>query len=194
MATIDATVGGANSNSYVTLAEASAYFEARVPTSPAWESSAIQEAALIMATRMLDAITQPYKIFVPGTGGSPGYYRVRRHWTGAAATTTQRLAWPRTGMYDRNGNAIASNVLPLELKEAVSEFAGQLLKADSTLNNAVMALGISSVKAGSVAVSFRGGADIVKQVIPDAVYDLLVASWLTEEIIESVMTMEFEVL
>lgn len=195
MPTVDATVGGTSSNSYITVAEADAYFDARFPElSPSWSANPNPEAAVITATRILDALAQPQKIFVPGTGGDPGYYRVRRHWTGAPATMTQRLAWPRSGMYDRNGNPIPTNILPQELKEATAELAGQLAAGDPTLNNLVFAKGISSVKAGSVAVTFKDSVDIIKQVIPDAVYDLLVASWLTEEIIESVLSFEFEVI
>jgi hypothetical protein len=193
MATIDATVGGATSNSYLTVAEADAYFDTRIALVPPWSAAADPDAALIMATRVLDALAQPFKTFVPGPPGDPGYYRVRRQWTGAAATSTQRLAWPRTGMLTRNGYPIASTVIPQELKDATAELAGQLLAQDFTLNNAVAQQGIASVKAGSVAVSFRDDF-IFKQVIPDAVYDLLVQSWLTDEVIESVGRFEFEVI
>lgn len=195
MATVDATVGGGNSNSYITTTEADLYFDSRFPElNPAWATVTNPEAAVITATRILDAVLQPVKVFVPGTAEQPGYYRVRRHWTGAPATTTQRLSWPRIGMFDRNGNAIASNILPQELKDATAELAGQLAINDRILDNLVFAQGIASVKAGSVAVSFKDDPNLIKQVIPDAVYDLLVASWLTEEIIESVLTMEFEVI
>jgi hypothetical protein len=137
------------------------------------------EAYLLTATRILDALAQPFKTFMPGT---PPYYRVRRQWTGAPATATQRLAWPRTGMYDANGNAIASTVIPQALKDAESEFAGQLLRGDRTLDNDVIMQGLTSVKAGSVSLSFK--ESIVAQVIPDAVYNLMPQSWLTDELYE----------
>jgi hypothetical protein len=190
MPTIDAAVGGASSNSYETHAEANTYFDERLPLNPPWVTSG-QEAVLIMATRLLDALAQPFKTFFPAMNGSPAYYRVRRQWTGSPATATQRLAWPRVGMYDSNGNAIASNVIPIELKWAESELAGQLLKADRTLDNDVIVQGVTSVKAGSVALTFK--ENIIPQVIPDAVYNLLPQSWLTDELYVMANSAQFDV-
>lgn len=187
MATIDATVAGATSNSYETHEEANTYFDERIPLNPPWVTSG-QEAALIQATRMLDALNQPYKTFVPG---SPPYYRVRRSWTGSPATATQRLAWPRIGMYDKNGNAIPEDVIPIDLKWAQSELAGQMLKADRTLDLDQVVQGVTNVKAGSVSVSFKD--NIIPQVIPDAVYALLPQSWLTDELYIQAMPAEFDV-
>lgn len=185
--TIIATVGAADANSYETHAEANAYFEARLPLTPPWVASG-QEAALIMATRTLDALAQPFKTFFPG---NPPYYRIRRQWTGTPATTTQRLAWPRIGMYDANGNAIPSNVIPQALKDAESELAGQLLKGDRTLDNDAVVQGLSSIRAGSVALSFREG--IVPQVLPDAVWNLMPPSWFTDERYVPANAAEFDI-
>jgi hypothetical protein len=96
MPTLIATIGSASANSYLTHAEANAYFDERLPLNPPWVASG-QEALVIMATRTLDALAQPFKTLVPG---SPAYYRVRRQWTGSPATPTQRLAWPRVQMFD----------------------------------------------------------------------------------------------
>jgi len=240
---LDPTVGGVAANTYETYAEANAYFADRISLAPPWVTSG-NEVYLLTATRVLDALAQPFKTFVPGT---PPYYRVRRQWTGAPATLTQRLAWPRVGMFDQNGNpldyaimavsvasptkittnvphhlvtgqkvllansnstpavdgeravtvtsatefTVAVNVtvagmtgniyvIPQALKDAESELAGQLLKGDRTLDNDVIVQGLNSVKAGSVALGFN--KSIVPQVIPDAVYNLMPVSWLTEEV------------
>ena len=55
-ATIDATIKGANANSYVTLAEADAYFET-VPSSTQWDNKQDDKKnrALISATRWIDS-------------------------------------------------------------------------------------------------------------------------------------------
>lgn len=256
MPTLITTVGGPLSNSYVTHAEANAYFESRVPFNPPWVTSG-QEAALIMATRVLDALAQPWKTLFVVNGVA--YYRIRRQWTGAKATTTQRLAWPRVGMFDQNGNpldvavstvavgspapvttqqehlletgekvllfgvqsavptvngeqtatvtadaefTIPVNVttagvggrvtfLPHQLKEATSELAAQLLAVDRTLDNDVILQGIRSIKAGSVAISFDNA--LIAQVIPDAVYNLLVQGWLTDELYEPALRAMFDV-
>lgn len=110
MPTLITTIGGATSNSYVTHEEANDYFESRVPLPIPWVTSG-QEAALIMSARVLDLLAQPFKTFVPGTGCGCGYYRVRRQWTGSPATITQRMAWPRVGMFDANGNPLDISIV-----------------------------------------------------------------------------------
>lgn len=187
MATLDATVGGAASNSYLTLAEAATYFEMRT-TVPGWETADEQEVLLMMATRVMDAMARPHSTYYPGP---PPHTITSGAWTGAPATTTQRLAWPRTGMYDQNGNVIASNVIPLDLKYATAELAGQLGTADSTVDNSVQIQGITSIRAGSVALTFKDM--IERHVIPDMVYSLMPSSWFTEEIYTPTMPALFDV-
>ena len=179
---LDATVAGASSNTYATEAEVDAYFLARLPLSPPWTDAADPTAAIAMATRTLDAMFQPRRVLMPGDSRSGAYYLVARQWAGAPATSTQRLAWPRTGMVDRNGNAISPSTIPLDLKYAVAEFAGQLVAADRTLDNDVSVQGLKSVKAGSVSLDFK--ETILPKVLPDAVLNLMPASWFTDEIYE----------
>jgi hypothetical protein len=187
--TIVATPGASNANSFLIEAEAAAYFNARLPLVPPWEDADDPTAALVMATRVLSALAQPYRSLMGG--GPPYYYRVRRRWTGAPSTTTQSLPWPRTGMFDANGNAIASNVIPQALKDATAELAGQLIVADTTLDNTTAVKGITSVKAGSVSVSFK---DMVEsKVLPDAVWNLMPPSWFTDETIEGAVSALFDV-
>ncbi len=193
MPTIIATPGGATSNSYATLEEVNEYFEARLPLSSPWEEAENPEAAILMAARVLTAFVQPLRTYHPAgaTGGSRPYYLVRRTWTGSPATTIQRLAWPRIGMYDGNGNPIPSNVVPQELKEAQAELAGQLIISDTTLDNTATAEGIQSVKAGSVSITFK---DMITQhILPDGVWLLMPHSWLTDEIWLPVNTLLFDV-
>lgn len=178
MPTIDATVGGAGANSYETLAEANVYFDERIPINPPWVASG-KEAYLITATRLIDSCMSPVKTLIRGADGV-AYYRVSRTWTGQPATVTQRLAWPRIGMFDANGNAIDPAVIPRALKDAESEFAGQLLKGDRSLDNDVIVQGLTSVKAGSVALTFKD--QIMPQVMPDAVLNMMPDSWFTDEL------------
>jgi hypothetical protein len=193
MPSIDATVGGANSNSYELLSEANTYFDERLPLNPPWVASGDNAIrALLMATRGLEQFGQAMKLLVPATGGVAAYYRVARRWTGLPASATQRLSWPRIGMFDNNGNPIPTDVIPQELKDAESEFAGQLLKSDRTLDNDVITGGITSVRAGSVSVSFKD--QIFKQVIPDAALGLLVPGWLTDETVEAASPALFDVI
>jgi hypothetical protein len=78
--TIDATVGGANANSYLTLAAAQALIDGFVEDDDvvAWASATTDQKnrALASATQRLD----------------------RERFLGARATDTQALQWPRTGV------------------------------------------------------------------------------------------------
>jgi hypothetical protein len=94
-------------------------------------------------------------------------------------------------MYDANGNAIADTVIPADLKDAVAELAGALGTSDSTVDNDVIVQGITSIKAGSVALSFK---DMIAQhVMPEMVWNLLVPSWYTDEVITFQQTALFDV-
>lgn len=191
--TLVATPGAANANSYLTEAEADDYFEARLPLATPWDEADSKAALLVMATRTIDAMFRGTKILVQAYGSIEAHYLVRRTWTGAPALTTQRLAWPRSGMFDQNGNTIATSVIPEDLKFATAELAGQLGLGDRTLDNDVAVQGITSVKAGSVAVTFRDGS-ILSQVLPQAVIDLILPSWYTEEQEEGVRQFDLEVM
>jgi hypothetical protein len=181
--TIVTTPGAANANSFATKAEVDAYYEARLPV-PEWEAVASEDATILMAARYMVAMFAPLRKLIRMTPPAQSYYLLRPTWTGAPSTTTQALPWPRTGMYDINGNAIASTVIPQELKNAQAEFAIQLAKGDRTIDNDVALQGITSVKAGSVAVTFKNAGIDTTVIIPDAVWGLLVPSWLTDEQIE----------
>lgn len=189
MATIDATVGGVNANSFETLAEATAYFATR-STITAWDDADDQSVLLIMATRVFESMLQPRRVLLRDAKGS--YYRTSPTWTGTPATLTQALSWPRDGMYTRNNALIPSNVIPQEIKNAISELAGQLAIGDRTLDNDVIAQGLTALKAGSVSLSFKDNFEF--DVIPQAVWNLLVQSWLTDELIEYAFRADFQVI
>lgn len=178
--TLVATAGAANANSYLTVEEAQNYFDSRIPgaIATAWDNTDSQEAALATATRVLDLMFLGRRVRVDG---DPGYYRVGPAWTGVAASTTQKLAWPRLGMFDRNNYPISELVIPSELKDAVAELAGQLALSDRTLDSDTAVQGITDVSAGSVSVSFKDSA-VTTKIMPDIVWSLLVPSWFTEEI------------
>lgn len=192
-----ATPGAAGANSYETVVEAQAYFDARVPVA-GWDNSADQAALLMMATRTIDMMLSPYRQFVPPTANRAGtaiggYYITRPTWTGTRpASNLSKLAWPRTGMYDRNGVVIAETVIPQELKEATAELAGALGTRDSIVDSSVAVKGIKSIKAGPVDITYSDGIATTK-VLPDAVLFLLVPSWLTQQVVEGMMPAMFEV-
>lgn len=177
-----ATPNASDANSFITLAELSYYHERRLPLDPpVVVTGDIAARNIIMATRVLSMMAVARKSLHWDKAGKP-YYYTSRAWTGAITTSTQVLAWGRTGMYDRLGRLIAGDVIPQELKDATAELAGQLGSlGDTTLNNDIVVQGITSIKAGSVALTFK--EQIQAQVLPDAIINLLVPSWLSDEII-----------
>lgn len=142
-----ATTNAADANSFITLAEYAYYWERRLPLDPVTTLTGdVAARNVIMATRVLSMMVTAKKVIRWDQNGDP-YYYTSRAWTGEISTSTQALPWGRTGMYDRLGRAIASNVIPQELKDATSELAGQLELSDRTLDSDIIVQGITSVKA-----------------------------------------------
>lgn len=192
MPTLDATVGGPNANSYLTLDEAAVYFDNRIPITPPWAPTGdASTRLLITGTRTLNNMFRGGRTLVKKSGGD-SYYIVNRKWRGQRATSTQRLDFPRTGLVDGAGNPVPSDVIPEEIKFATAELSGQLGAGDRTLDSDVVTQGIKSVSAGSVSVSFKD--DIATQVLPDAVVNNIPPWWYDDETIDYANSFEFEVI
>lgn len=108
VSTIVTTIGGATSNSYLTNTEADQYFEDRLDSSDWGSNEDDQNRALLMAAIRLN----------------------QEEWTGSKADSDQALQWPRFSTTDRDGFAIASNVIPISVKNAQAELALLMLKSD----------------------------------------------------------------
>lgn len=108
--TVDATVGGANSNSFLTVADANAIAN-NVLDVTAWTAASTDDKgrALIMATTSLTVLD----------------------WVGTRATTTQALAWPRTDAVI-NGREVPDNEIPREVKQGTFDLALALLQDSGT--------------------------------------------------------------
>lgn len=180
--TIIATPSAVDANSYATIAEFKDYAASRFPQLNWFLAAPTDDeiaAVLVGARRALDSSFA---------------------WTGVTSTNTQALPWPRNGMLSRNGFEVPLDVVPQELKDAQSEFALQLKGGDLLSDNDPLKKGITSIKAGSVALSFsdvKGKATTpddaevqlrLKQSdllyasdgVPGAVRQLLVPGWYTE--------------
>lgn len=184
---LDITPGSATADSYATLTEANTYVTDRRVFAPTWWATATdpqKEQALRMAAILLDRCFD---------------------WTGNPVDGVQARAWPRSGMLTRNNFPIPTSgatSIVIDLKEAQIEFALQLGAGDRFADNDAAKQGITSVKAGSVAVTFkdtdestaesvdmmirRMGSEFyyVSKTVPDAVRQLLVPSWYTEHTIQ----------
>jgi hypothetical protein len=117
--TLIATPGSATANSYVTLADATAFLAERLHTEPwftlptpptvedaTWRNS----AALIWATQLLDTLVD---------------------WDGEPATLTQALGWPRTDVYDPWDRLMDDATVPAVIQRATTYYALALLRDTS---------------------------------------------------------------
>jgi len=109
---LDATIGGANSNSYITLTDADLYHEHLVYSS-AWQTmTTLQRSdSLRHSTKLLDEWVD---------------------WFGDKTDDIQRLQWPRYDVYGRDRFVIDSDVIPEEIQNATAELARLLLERDLT--------------------------------------------------------------
>ena len=113
---IDATVGGASANSYVTALEAETYFETRFD-SGSWTDATDgnKSGSLLGATGLLE----------------------QREYIGTAVDTTQILQWPRSGVQKRTGFQLESTTaIPQRVKNATYELAFALIEGTIDLSPA----------------------------------------------------------
>ena len=90
-----------------------------------------KEKALIQATSMLDE-----------------YF----NWFGTILDEDQRLGFPRSSAYDREGNSYDREEVPRELKDATCEMALRLLQGDSMTEPTLTTQGFSEVTLGPINV------------------------------------------
>lgn len=120
-------------NSYKTAAEATAYL-ADSARAGAWAffSTTQKETFLISAARTMETIT----------------------WQGQKTNPAQAMAWPRTGVVDKYGNAVDPNTVPVDIGNGQMELAFDISQDPTLVTQSSTGSNIESVKAGSAAVSF----------------------------------------
>lgn len=160
---LDATVGGANANSFTTVAYADAYHENQL-YSEAWTAAPIPDnatkaRALITATQLIvNAINADA-------------------WSGWPANPVQRLPVPRSGMLYPNGAVIPNTVIPNQLQDATSEMARRLLEAgmlpDTPSDTESQAVGLKKLKAGPIEMEFDQSGGEFSTDLPDAVFAMI---------------------
>ena len=143
--TLVSTVGGASSNSYLSVADGDTIAEYRLGTL-AWSSATADDKAraLISATSALDQLS----------------------WIGTRASDTQALAWPRDDA-DCGDWSFTNQTIPGPIRTATFDLAEALLTTPSLLGGSNPALGSlipgipnADLKAATVdviQVEFRGG-------------------------------------
>jgi len=133
-ATINATIKSETANSYVTLAEADAYFET-VPSSTQWDNKQDDKKnrALIAATRWIDTLV---------------YY-------GDRCDESQALKFPRTN-YQVDGVELACTLIPQNIKYAQFELAFALANdTDAIIGSTGTDGNFSEVQLGDLQVKYN---------------------------------------
>ncbi|HSR54071.1 MAG TPA: DnaT-like ssDNA-binding protein [Acidobacteriota bacterium] len=151
--TVDSSPASASANSFCSRAFADAYHAGRPYSSTSWGGldDTGKDQRLVAATALLC-------IHIP--------------WQGAATDPGQPLVFPRTGLTNRNGGAIASNAFPVELQEATAELAFRIGSDDPSLDAArtIRDLGIAQLEvSGAVNLRFWENKTPRSSSIPDEV-------------------------
>ena len=148
---LNATVGASDANSYVTVAEANAYFRHRLHSED-WDDADAPDSALVTASRMLDWYVK---------------------WKGWRSSTTQAMLWPRTEVLRRDGTSVDDDIIPPEVKTATYELAFSSL-AESRVGDDPLA-GIEQLKAGSLMIKADSGDydSTALDTIPEHVWKIL---------------------
>lgn len=124
-------------NSYVSVSDADDFFASKyVPAdSEQWSEldEAVKQALLASATRALD-------VFVYG---------------GLKTSKSQPLQWPRSGMYDNEGTAWPSTVVPVPMSQATCEQAYWMWNEQNRTLDDVTLQQFDSFKAGPLDVKIR---------------------------------------
>jgi hypothetical protein len=143
--TVTTTVGAANANSYLSVAEGDAYAALDLRTLN-WSTATTDNKgkAVINATAYLDQL----------------------EWVGTKASTTQALLWPRDDA-SCGEKAYDNDELPLELKRATFELAEALLDSPTILAGSNPAVGelipgipnanLKAARVDVISVDFRDG-------------------------------------
>lgn len=151
---IDATVGGANSNSYATSAESTTYNEHNPTTfsggTDVWGKASVDDKAIAIqhATMMLDFWVD---------------------WKGSKVSDEQALRWPRYSVKDQDGYVIASDSIPLFLVRATSELARIFLTDGGDGSGNPDTLGFSELKVGPLELKVDKSDRDKYGAIPDSV-------------------------
>jgi hypothetical protein len=148
--TIIATPKATDANSYATVAQGDTYHETHLYAGD-WTGATDErkKAALVWATRMLDDAYQ---------------------FVGWRTTTTQKLAWPRVGVWKRDNVEVDDDTIPDFLSNAASELARSLLTADRTAEPETK--GFSEIGVGPITLKIDK-RDAALAPISDAVYEML---------------------
>ena len=155
---LDATVGGASANSYLSIADATARADMLVH-SENWDAADMttRGTALQLATKLLDLLIV---------------------WSGIPTTEEQALAWPRMDVKDplRPSMDIPANAIPGPVLDATLAYARELLAMDVIGSSDVKGGAVKSLKIDGLTLGYTEGVSSAKS-LPDSVTVWLPTEW-----------------
>ena len=138
------TVG---TDTYISLTDANAYFNNGLHAVDWANGGSKCEPALRMAAKAVD----------------------RENYLASIATTSQTMAWPRSGVVDSEGREIPNTVVPQAIKDAQCELAYYYLTNDPTEDDATR--NVRRMVADTVVMEYDGRAPVRR--VPDIVMALI---------------------
>lgn len=126
-------ISAVNYDVYELRATADTYFNAKLGNT-SWKaaSGGDKDKALVSATRMFDL----------------------QIWKGTITSPTQPLQWPRTGIIDRKGAAVPSNIIPTDILNGYYELAQAYIDNPELASTGNQDDNTRRAKAGAVEVEF----------------------------------------
>lgn len=133
--TLDATIGGANSNSLLSIERAGAILEKNMGSRSDWANAdgETKKSALITATERIEL----------------------DRWKGRRATETQALSFPRLDLIDQNGEEYADNIIIPDIEYGVALLAAALIRNPRLLEDTGLE-NLSSVSTAEKSITQRG--------------------------------------
>lgn len=135
-ATIDATVGGEDSNSYGTLVEFDAWLDERSDAAAATLDAKADDTKNRLLITAADRIDQ-------------------ENYKAVKSDADQAMKFPRDGLYDEDGNSLDNDVIPQRIKNAQFKLALALDSDDLLVDTGLE--GFESVRVGPISVEPRHG-------------------------------------
>lgn len=132
--------GLATATSLLAVADADTYWADRANATWAAATTAAKQAALITAS---------------------DYLRNQRRyrWLGVRKSYTQTMPWPRTGVVERDGLAVAATLVPWQVQQAVAALAVRALSEDLQAD-LVRGGHVTSESVGPLSVTYGEGAPL----------------------------------
>jgi hypothetical protein len=162
-----------NSNSYISVQEATDYLSANIHVGPTWAALDLlsQQYLLAWASRYLDQRATWNGVPLDTWLANPDSTNVVATWASSplpGTSTPQSMRWPRAQVMDVDGDPIPFNIIPQALKDATAEMARYLIANDRSLERPQD--GLTELKVDVITIKFR---DYELPIVPNEISYIL---------------------